>query len=314
MTPGSDDLSHVHEPVMVQEVLDYLGLLRPVQGDPLIVDGTVGAGGHAKALLEAHAGIRLLGLDRDPAILVHARRHLAPFGNRVTLVHASYTALAEVLATEGLPAPAGILLDVGVSSLQLDDLARGFSFRAQDAVPDMRFDATGDEPTAQDLLNHADERELARILHEYGDEPRARSVARAIVAGRPIETVGQLYEIVRRTAQRIRRIDPATRSFQALRIAVNDELGQFERGLAVALDCLRPGGRLVVLCFQSAEERLVKTAFRSAKLAGKGEVLTRKPVRATAEEVRRNPRARPTRLRAFEVEGGAGAPREREGS
>ncbi len=299
---------------MVQEVLDYLGLSDPATGEVLIVDGTVGAGGHAAALLKARDGVSLLGLDRDPAILEHAERRLAPFGARVRLAHASYEDLPAVLAAEGLPAPGGVLLDVGVSSLQLDDPTRGFSFRADDEVPDMRFDATSDEPTAQDLLNHVKERELARILQEYGEEPRARSVARAIVQQRPILTVGQLSEIVRRHAQRIRRIDPATRTFQALRIAVNDELGHFERGLGVAIDCLRPHGRLVVLCFQSAEERLVKSAFRAAKLAGKGQILTKKPVRATAEEVRRNPRARPTRLRAFEVGDGAGAPSEREGS
>lgn len=303
MSPGSDDLSHVHEPVMVQEVLDYLGLAQPLTGERLIVDGTVGAGGHAAALLEADAGIRLLGLDRDPQILAHAERRLAPYGERVALAHASYADLPEALAASPFAGRdvLGVLLDIGVSSLQLDDPARGFSFRAEDEVPDMRFDASSDEATAQELLNNAEERELTRILREYGEEPRARIVARAIVQGRPIGTVGQLRKIVHGSAQRIRRIDPATRTFQALRIAVNDELGHFQRGLRVAIETLAPAGRIVVLCFQSGEERIVKVAFREAKLAGQGEVLTRKPVRATAEELRRNPRARPTRLRAFEV-------------
>jgi len=300
MTSGSDDLSHVHEPVMVQEVLDHLGL-HAIQAEGLFVDGTVGAGGHAAALLEARPGIRLLGLDRDPEILAHARRRLAPYEQRVRLEHASYADLPDVLGQVGESAAAGILLDVGVSSLQLDDLRRGFSFRGEDEAPDMRFDASSEGPTAEDLLNHASERELVRILQEYGEEPRARAVARAILRARPIRTVGQLREVARSAALRIRRIDPATRTFQALRIAVNDELGHFERGLAVAIRCLEPGGRLVVLCFQSGEERLVKTAFRKAAAEGRGRILTKKPVRATPGEVRRNPRARPTRLRAFEA-------------
>lgn len=299
MAPGSDDLSHVHEPVLVREVLEYLALEQHAEG--LVVDGTVGAGGHAAALLGAHAGIRLLGLDRDPAILTHARARLEPFGSRATLVHGSYADLDAALAEHDLPAPVGVLLDVGVSSLQLDDLSRGFSFKGDDALPDMRFDATGSEPTAADLVNHASERELADILHHHGEEPRARAVARAIVKARPITTIGQLREVVRSAAFRVRRHDAATRSFQGLRIAVNDELGHFARGLDVALGSLAEAGRLVVLCFQSAEERLVKEAFRTAKRAGRGRILTKKPVRATQEEIRRNPRSRPARLRAFEV-------------
>ncbi len=302
MSPGSDDLSHVHEPVMVQEVLDYLGLAQPLTEERLIVDGTVGAGGHAAALLDADAGIRLLGLDRDPQILAHAERRLAPYGERVQLVRSSYMHLQDVLAAHQLPMPSGILLDLGVSSLQLDDMSRGFSFRGDEEVPDMRFDPTDDEAiTAQYLLNHASERELVRILQEYGEEPRARAVVRGILRARPIQTIKELCEVAQQNALRGRRHHPATRTFQALRIAVNEELLHLERGLGHAIETLAPGGRLVVLCFQSGEERLVKVAFREAKLAGKGEVLTRKPVRATAEELRRNPRARPTRLRAFEV-------------
>ncbi len=307
MAPGSDDLSHVHEPVLVQEVLAYLALER---SGGLVIDGTVGAGGHAAAILAAHPDTHLLGLDRDPVILEHARARLEPFGDRVTLVHGSYATLGDVLAARGLPAPAGILLDVGVSSLQLDDPSRGFSFKGEDELPDMRFDPSGDERTAADIVNHASERELADILHHHGEEPRARAVARAIVQARPITTIGRLREVVRSAAFRVRRIDPATRSFQGLRIAVNDELGHFERGLAAAIEALAEHGRLVVLCFQSAEERLVKAAFREAKRAGRGSILTKKPVRGTEEEIRRNPRARPARLRAFE----ASAVETREGS
>jgi len=286
---------------MVDEVLAYLGLAA-TEAEGLIVDGTVGAGGHAAALLEARPGIRLIGLDRDPEILPYARRHLASYGERVRIEHASYADLPGALERMGEVAAAGVLLDVGVSSLQLDCLRRGFSFRGEDEAPDMRFDASSEDPTAEDLLNHASEQELLRILRDYGEEPRARAVARAIMRARPIRTVGQLREVARGSALRIRRIDPATRTFQALRIAVNDELGHFERGLAAAIECLSPGGRLVVLCFQSGEERLVKAAFRKAVAEGRGRILTKKPVRATPEEVRRNPRARPTRLRAFEAQ------------
>ena len=301
MSPASDDLSQFHEPVLLDEVLEYLGLRQDPTREGLIVDGTVGAGGHAAAILEAGPGLRLLGLDRDPVALALAARRLAPFGERALVEQASYAEVNDVLARRGQPAPIGVLLDLGLSSMQLDDPERGFSFRSADAVPDMRFDAGGAEATAQDLLNHASERDLQEILWEYGDEPRARAVARAIVRARPILTVGQLTDVVRASALRVKRHDPATRTFQALRIAVNDELGHLERGLEAALDCLAPGGRLVVLCFQSGEERRVKKAFRAAFLAKRGLVLTRKPVRATREEVRRNPRARPTRLRAFEL-------------
>ena len=300
MSPESDDLSHVHEPVLLNEVLTYLALEQPPRSSGLVVDGTLGAGGHAKAILEAAPGVTLLGLDRDPVALDIARRRLAPFGARVRIEHASYADVGEVLARTGSPAPVGMLLDLGLSSMQLDDPTRGFSFRAEEAVPDMRFDASSEGTTAQDLVNHASERDLQEILWTFGDEPRARAVARAIVQARPITTVGQLAEVVRGSALRVRRHDAATRTFQALRIAVNEELTHLERGLQAALGCLAPGGRLVVLCFQSGEERRVKAAFRAAYLAGEGQVLTRKPVRATQEEVRRNPRARPTRLRAFE--------------
>jgi 16S rRNA (cytosine1402-N4)-methyltransferase len=300
MPPGSDDLSHVHEPVLLGEVLTYLALERAPDLNGLVVDGTVGAGGHAKAILESAPGVRLLGLDRDPVALSLSTRRLAPFGERARIEHASYADVGQVLERLALPAPVGMLLDLGLSSMQLDDPERGFSFRGGEALPDMRFDASDEGTTAHDLVNHASERDLQEILWEYGDEPRARAVARALVRARPIHTVAQLAEVVRGAALKVRRHDAATRTFQALRIAVNEELQHLERGLEAAIECLAPGARLVVLCFQSGEERLVKAAFRAAYLAGRGQVLTRKPVRATPEEVRRNPRARPTRLRAFE--------------
>jgi 16S rRNA (cytosine1402-N4)-methyltransferase len=193
-----------------------------------------------------------------------------------------------------------VLLDLGVSSLQLDDPRRGFSFRAGDAVPDMRFDPTGDEDTARDLVNHADERTLEAILREHGGEPRARAVARSIVRARPIATVEDLHRAIVRAALRTHRIDPATRSFQALRIAVNREMEHLERGLEAAIDALVPGGRLAVIAFHGGEDRRVKDAMREAVRAGRGRVLTKKALWPTDEEMRSNPRARSARLRAFE--------------
>jgi 16S rRNA (cytosine1402-N4)-methyltransferase len=301
MPPDRDDLSQLHRPVLVAETLRQLHTEPLPQGGFLLVDGTVGAGGHAEAALEAAPRARLLGLDRDPDAVRIAERRLARFGARARVRAASYADLGEVLDAEGEEAPRGVLLDLGVSSMQLDDPARGFSFRAEDALPDMRFDPSGPGPTAAELLDGADEEEIARVLREHGGEARARAVARAIVRARPILTVGRLCEAVRRAALRRGRIDPATRTFQALRIWVNDELGHLERGLEAAIARAAPGGRVVVIAFHSGEERAVKAAFRGAARRGAGRVVTRKPVRPTEEEVRRNPRARPARLRAFEV-------------
>lgn len=301
MPPDSDALSPLHQPVLLAPVLEHL---RPAL-DPApagwVVDGTVGLGGHARAVLEAFCAARLLGLDRDARALALARERLAPYGDRVRLAHGSYADLAAWLARLGLAAPRAVLLDLGLSSFQLDDPARGFSFRAGAAAPDMRFDADAPGPTALDLVNHAGEPELARWLFEWGGEPRARAVARAIVRARPLATVAELAEVVRRHALKGRRHDPATRAFQALRMAVNDEPGHLARGLGAALGALADGGRLLVIAFHSGEERLVKEAFRGAQRAGRGRVVTRKPVRATEEEVRSNPRARPARLRVFET-------------
>lgn len=299
MAPGQDDLSHFHEPVLVAEVLSWL-LPAGSETTGLVVDGTVGAGGHAAAILTAAPAATLLGFDRDPLAVRLATERLAPFADRASVEHGSYADLGSVLAAQERPAPVGVLLDVGLSSMQLDDAERGFSYRVDDAIPDMRFDPESDDPRAVDLLNTLSERDLADIFFELGEEPRARAVARAIVRARPITTVGQLAEVVRRHALRGRRHDPATRSFQGLRIAVNRELDVLAEGLRGAIDALAPSGRLVVLCFHSGEERAVKTAFRDAKRDGLGQILTKKPVRAMDVEVKRNPRARPARLRAFE--------------
>lgn len=298
MGPGPNDLSHFHEPVLVAEVLTYL-LRDGAAASGLVVDGTVGAGGHAAVILDTAPDTTLLGFDRDPLAVRLATERLAPFGDRATVMRGSYADLPAVLERTGRPAPTAVLLDVGLSSMQLDDPERGFSYRADDAVPDMRFDPESDDPRAVDIVNHVSERELADLIFELGEEPRARAVARAIVQARPIMTVGQLAQVVRRSALRTRRHDPATRTFQALRIAVNRELDVLRDGIDGAVVSLAPEGRLVVLCFHSGEERVVKAAFRDAKRDGLGQILTKKPVRATEEEVRRNPRAKPARLRAF---------------
>lgn len=296
--PGRDDLSQIHEPVLVQEVIAHLlpGGEAPRPG--WVIDGTVGAGGHALAVLRHDERLSLLGLDRDAEVLDVARQRLEPFGSRVALVHDSY---ANVAAHRGCfeGPPVGVLLDLGLSSLQMDAPARGFSFAAGEALPDMRFDQDEDTPTALDLVNHEDERVLADLFFELGGEPRARTVARRIVAARPIRDVAHLAEVVRSGALRVKRLDAATRTFQALRMAVNDELGHLARGLDVAIQALAPAGRLVVICFHSGEERVVKQVFREAAQAGRGQVVTKKPIRPMEEEVRRNPRARSARLRVF---------------
>ena len=305
MAPARDDLFHVHRPAMVSEVLRHLFDDARAAGDRLVVDGTVGPGGHTEAILASDPEVRVLGLDRDPEVLPLAEARLRADADRVRLRHASYAALETVLAAEaewvGGSAPWGVLLDLGGSSLQFDDPERGFSFQAASVSGDMRFDRTSGDPTALEWVNRVSERDLADVLHELGEEPRARAVARSLVGARPIRDGAHLAEVVRRAAWRTRRHDPATRSFQAIRIAVNDEFGHLERGLEAALASVRPGGRLVVISFHSGEDRRVKHAFQRAAREGRGRVRTRKPERPTDEEVRKNRRARPARLRAIEV-------------
>ena len=300
MSPARDDLSHIHRPVMVSEALGHLFEGTASATRTLVVDGTVGLGGHTLAILEHSPETRVLGLDRDGESLALARERLAGYADRVRLVQSSYADLAPVLASLEEASPRGVLLDLGASSLQFDDPARGFSFRAPSPDADMRFDRDSEGPTALELVNELPEVELARILHVYGEEPRSRPVARALVEARPVADGAQLVDIVRRSAWRTRRHDAATRTFQALRIAVNEEYEHIEQGLAAALDAVAPGGRVVVLAFHSGEDRLVKNAFRDAAKAGRGTVRTKKPERPSEGEVVENPRARPAKLRAFE--------------
>jgi 16S rRNA (cytosine1402-N4)-methyltransferase len=268
------------------------------------VDCTVGLGGHAQALLAAGA-TRVIGLDRDTEALALARSALAEWGTRVTLVHADYREIARVLDQHGVAAADGIVADLGVSSLQLDAPGRGFSFRRDEPL-DMRMDRTT-LPDAATWLQEVGEDDLADVLSRYGEERFARRIARAIVREReasPIGTTGRLAAIVRR-AMPVRghqRIDPATRSFQAIRIAVNRELDRLDAFLVEALGRLRAGGRIAVVAFHSLEDRLVKHTLRAICQGGgvEARVLTRKPVVPDEDEVRANPRARSAKLRVAE--------------
>jgi len=292
-------MAAAHEPVMVAEVLD---LLAPSRGG-LFVDCTVGLGGHSRALLEAGAD-RVLGLDRDPSALAVAREALAAFGERVELVHADYRELDRLLGERGIDGVSGTLADLGVSSMQLDEEGRGFSFRRDEPL-DMRMDRT-EGPSAADLLRDVAEGELADVIYQFGEERHSRRVARAIVRARaetPIDTTGRLAAIVRRAVPHhgYQRIDPATRTFQALRIWVNRELDGLDAFLERAARRLLEGARLAVITFHSLEDRIVKHTFRAiAKADEQLRIVTRRPLSAADGEVERNPRARSAKLRAIE--------------
>jgi 16S rRNA (cytosine1402-N4)-methyltransferase len=288
-----------HAPVMVAETVT---LLEPSRGG-LFVDCTVGLGGHTRALLEAGA-TRVLGLDRDPAALALAAESLPAWGDRIELVHADFRELGSLLDARGVHEVDGALADLGVSSMQFDTAGRGFSFRRDEPL-DMRMDQT-QGPTAADLLAGVEEEELANVIFQYGEERFSRRIARRIVETRQtaaIATTGQLAQIVRRAVPRkgYQRIDPATRTFQALRIWVNRELDGLDAFLVEASRRLRAGARLAVITFHSLEDRIVKHVFR-ALAAGEMalRVLTRKPVTPAEAEVARNPRARSAKLRAIE--------------
>ncbi len=312
-----EDRSEGHLPVMVEEVM---AALSPVAGS-FMVDATVGGGGHAVRILEASAPDgRLLGLDADPAAVERSARRLAPFGRRVTLRQGNFADLGTLAPAAGFAAVDGILFDLGLSSYQLADPARGFSFRAQGAL-DLRFDRQRGRP-ASDLVAELDEPDLEQLLRRFGEEPFARRIARAITRERaraPIATAVQLAAVVERAVPRPRgtrrRIHPATRTFQALRIAVNEELEALPSALAAAVELLKPRGRLAVLSYHSLEDRIVKR-FVAAERRGCicppalpacacGHRPRLRPVgpapgRPTPEEIGANPRARSARLRAAE--------------
>ena len=300
----------MHESVLLTEVTN---LLRPNREDGTLVDATVGLGGHAEALLERYPRSQLLGIDRDPAALDRAGGRLGKFGSRVTLVRGRHEKLIDILKQSQIDTISGLLADLGVSSMQLDDAARGFSFRHEAAL-DMRMGP--DSASAEELVNGLDEAELAAILRDYGEEPQARRIARAIVAARPLATTTQLADVVR-SVKRAKHgeIDPATLTFQALRIAANEELVGLDGFIDDAVSVLEPGARVAVIAFHSLEDRIVKRAFRRLKgecvcppgfpvcACGAKEivkVLTGRPLTATEDEIDRNPRSRSAKLRVAE--------------
>ncbi|HEX3971751.1 MAG TPA: 16S rRNA (cytosine(1402)-N(4))-methyltransferase RsmH [Stellaceae bacterium] len=294
-------------PVLLAEVI---AALKP-HDDGLYLDGTFGAGGYTEAMLRS-AACRVVALDRDPTAIARGEDLAKLYAGRLTLVEGRFSEMERLLAALGITQLAGVALDLGVSSMQIDDPTRGFSFRA-DGPLDMRMG--GDGRSAADLVNSADETELAALIRDYGEERFARRIARAIVAARPLDRTSQLAAAVRSVVPDTGGIDPATRTFQALRIAVNEELDELDRGLAAAERLLEPGGRIAVVAFHSLEDRRVKDFLRRRSTAAPQAsrhapatrdpapsftLLTRKPLAPSAEETARNPRARSARLRAAE--------------
>ena len=305
-------MSQYHTPVMLAECLEYLNL-RP---GGTVVDGTLGGGGHALALSRAVGLLgTVIGLDRDPDALAEAQKTLEGAPSAIRLVRTNFADIGAALVGLGVAAVDGVLLDLGVSSHQLDTAGRGFAFRLQGPL-DMRMDTEAGESAAE-LIDRLTEADLVKILFEYGEESRARRIAAEIVKARPLKTTEELADCIRRAMPfrtRPGQSHPATKTFQALRIAVNGELEILETALRASVGCLKPGGRLIVLSYHSLEDRIVKTVFN--ELSGKREgsdfpdpvappppsvrLLTKKPVVAGEEELRRNPRARSAKLRAVE--------------
>ena len=291
------DSRPLHVPVLVRETLEFLNV-RP---EGIYIDATLGGGGHSLEILQRLGSGRLLSLDRDPRALEVAGQRLAGFGGKLMMEHGNFAQIDALHAASGLPPVDGVIADLGLSSIQLDDASRGFSFN-QSGPLDMRMDP-GAELTAADLVNHADERELADIFFELGEERHSRRIARAIVKARPYRSTTELAQVVTRAIPSragLHQIHPATRSFMALRLAVNGELENLGVFLNKVLTVLRPGGRVVILSFHSLEDRPVKQAFRRWQDEGLAAILTRKVVRPTEEEIEMNPRARSAKLRAAE--------------
>jgi 16S rRNA (cytosine1402-N4)-methyltransferase len=306
-----------HIPVLLDRVLE---LLAPVAAHdrPVIVDATLGLGGHSEALLERFPSLVVIGIDRDPEAIGSSANRLARFGDRVVLVNAVYDQIGDAIRDAGFRSVSGVLFDLGVSSLQLDVKDRGFAY-AQDAPLDMRMNPTAGL-SAADVLNTYGERDLARVLWEYGEERFAKKIARAIVQQResePFETSAPLVDLIRQSipaATRRTGGNPAKRTFQALRVEVNDELGAWHRALPAALDAVTVGGRVVVLAYHSLEDRFAKRTFAAAtssnaprdlpvvpaEMAPKFKLVTRGAEQATPAEVAANPRAKSVRLRAIE--------------
>ncbi|MCL3818457.1 16S rRNA (cytosine(1402)-N(4))-methyltransferase RsmH [Aeromicrobium wangtongii] len=309
------DASHV--PVLLDRVLDLLAPALDVER-PVVVDATLGLGGHTEAMLQRFEHLHVIGIDRDPEALARSRQRLAPFGDRVTFAHAVYDQIVDVVHEAGLSSVSGVLFDLGVSSMQLDLADRGFAY-AQDAPLDMRMN-NEDELTAADILNTYSSRDLARVLREYGEEKFAKRIADAVVAERarePFTNSARLVDLIRDSIpQAARRTggNPAKRTFQALRIEVNDELGVYRRALPASLEVLAPGGRVVVLSYHSLEDRITKRAFAEVTTTdvprdmpfvpagheAKFRLVTRGAEMATESEIEENSRARSVRLRVVE--------------
>jgi 16S rRNA (cytosine1402-N4)-methyltransferase len=286
-----------HTPVLVEETIDWLA----VKPDRFYVDATVGLGGHAIEIVRRlGAGGQLLGLDQDAQALEIARARLAEFGDKVTLVHANFSQIGEVFAERRLPPADGVLADLGVSSMQLDFGERGFSFRARGPL-DMRMDREAAE-TAADIVNTAEEKELADLLYQYGEERDSRRIARRIVRARPIRDTEHLATVVAgaRSVRGRQKLHPATKTFLALRIAVNREMEALGQFLSRVPATLSPGGRWVMLSYHSLEDRQVKQSFQRLAKASTLRILTKKVIQASEAEVAANPRARSVKMRVAE--------------
>ncbi len=287
----------IHRPVLVKEALEFLNV-RP---DGTYIDATLGGGGHAEEILKRLERGRLLGLDRDRAAITLARERLGTFGEKLIIMEGNFGQIRALHAASGLPPADGLLADLGLSSIQLEDAARGFSFNLSGPL-DMRAGMDA-ETTAEELVNFADERELADLIYKFGEERHSRRIARAIVKARPIRSTTELAQVVTRAIPSragLHQIHPATRTFMALRLAVNRELENLESFLSQALDVVAPEGRVVFLTFHSLEDRIVKNAFRGWKQEGRARVLTKHVVRPSEAEVSLNPRSRSAMLRAAE--------------
>lgn len=279
-----------HYPVLLEEAIEYLS----IDPEGIYVDCTFGEGGHSEAILKQLTSGRLIALDRDLTAIEAGRERLAEYRDKLTLIHSNYSNLAEFVTTP----VQGILADVGLSRRQLEDAERGFSFMREGPLS-MAMDQ-GQRLTADVIVNHYGERQLADLIYQFGEERRSRGIARAIVRGRPIRTTTHLAEIVEKAVPRTarRKIHPATKTFQGIRIAVNEELDELAKLLEAAPPLLSPGGRMVAISFHSLEDRLVKQSFRSWKQEGVFEVLTRRIVRPSLDEIRKNPASRSAKLRA----------------
>jgi len=285
----------MHVPVMLAECLEYLAL-RP---DGVFLDATTGLGGHTGAIAQRLTTGFVIANDRDAESLEQARRNTAEWADRIRYHRGSFGELAEALKTAGVERVDGLLADLGVSRYQLLEPERGFSFMA-DGPLDMRLDRS-QGTSADDIVNFASEKELADLIYQFGEERRSRRISRAIVRARPIHSTQRLSGVIEAAAPRTSKIHPATQTFMALRMAVNDEPGELDRLLSIAPDLVKSGGRIVVLTFMSLEDRKVKQSFQALARAGRAILLTKHVIKPTPEEIRRNPPSRSAKLRALEL-------------